>query len=551
MHFKQQVYHNQLGTVSGDLMAAYRFDVPSMPVEHGEGAIGISSEWWYLSGMYKPSKQCSRCTMDPAYAAALDVVSKGRAVDVEGYYRSQQLRHRTAKHLLAASQAKRKSRTIVGSTSVPSHSKTSQLYSIPRVFAPGTRMLALECCTWPRYDRGEFTHDRKANGPSMLELTDEEYRALQIVVLRTEVKAQRWEGARHFLNWKKVGVSRAYYKPDLVREDKMPTARAAAAFRYLKANNWYYLSFLGQQEHLILHNRSLNLSSYSLFIIERGIECAMFPHLYPQTQFTDTAVWNHYQATVERDEVRNRLCSIGYSWTRKALSSVRVYAEQRDLAFFLYEVDLANRYFNAHARAKRLTVTADVMARDSHTSRGYWEITQDALADVVRVMLARCYDQENYPQLYNHVRGLRGQVWLCAFPNLFITIAPAEWKFPRPYFLELYLRCVFAGAYLMSLHMYYLVRMVWLFLARRFGNRYFVVYEWVMKTEYQGRCTPHWHIAAWVIACGLLQALSGRTGTAVVSLFVALLEAIFNCEIDVQIGNGRLNYINGYVSKVR
>ena len=154
----------------------------------------------------------------------------------------------------------------------------------------------------------------------MLELTDVEYQALQIVILRTEVKAQRWEGARHFLNWKKVGVSRAYYKPDLVQEDKMPTDRAAAAFRYLKANNWYYLSFLGQHEQLILDKRSLNLSSYSLFIIERGIECAMFPHLYPQTQFTDTAVWNHYQATVERDEVRNRLCSIGYSWARKALS---------------------------------------------------------------------------------------------------------------------------------------------------------------------------------------------------------------------------------------
>ncbi len=183
---------------------------------------------------------------------------------------------------------------------------------------------------------------------------------------------------------------------------------------------------------------------------------------------------------------------------------MRVYAEQRDLAFFLYEVDLANRYFNAHARAKRLGVTGDVLARDSQFSRGYWEITQDALADVVRIMLPRCYDQKNHPQLYNHVRGLRGQVWLCAFPNLFITIAPAEWKFPRPYFLELYQQCVFAAAYLMALHMYYLVRMVWLFLARRFGNTYFVVCEWVMKTEYQGRCTPRWHIAAWVIACGLL-----------------------------------------------
>ena len=102
---------------------------------------------------------------------------------------------------------------------------------------------------------------------------------------------------------------------------------------------------------------------------------------------------------------------------------------------------------------------------------------QDALADLVRVMLVRCYDEEAYPELYRHCRALRGEVWLCAFPNLFITIAPAEWKFPRPYFLQAYLNVVFAGAYLMSLHMYYLVRCVWRFLACERGHRFFVVYE--------------------------------------------------------------------------
>ncbi len=214
-------------------MAAYRDHVPTMPVEHGEGPVGISSEWWYRLGMYKPSNQCSRCTIDPAYAAALDAVSKGLATDVEGYCRSEQLRHRTAKYWRAQARAKFKSRKTVAPTPVPHHSKTSQLYSIPWVCAPGTRTLALECCTWPRYDQGEFTHDPCAIGPGMLELTKEEYRALQIVVLRTEVVAQRWEGAGHFLNWKKVGISRAYYQRDLVQASNMPTERAAAAFRYL------------------------------------------------------------------------------------------------------------------------------------------------------------------------------------------------------------------------------------------------------------------------------------------------------------------------------
>ena len=135
-------------------------------------------------------------------------------------------------------------------------------------------------------------------------------------------------------------------------------------------------------------------------------------------------------------------------------------------------------------------------------------------------MLLRCYDQENHKDLYEHVRGLRGQVWLCAYPNLFITIAPAEWKLFRPYFLRPYLQCVWAGAYLMALHMYFLVRSMWFFLASRHGHKFFVVFDWVCKTEYQGRGTPHRHIAAWVDCHGILARLAGRTGTGVVSAFV-------------------------------
>ena len=80
---------------------------------------------------------------------------------------------------------------------------------------------------------------------------------------------------------------------------------------------------------------------------------------------------------------------------------------------------------------------------------------RDSLADLVRIMLTRCCDKERYPKLYDHVRGLKGEVWMCCFPNLFITIAPAEWTFPRPYFLQAYLHCVFAGAYILALHMSY------------------------------------------------------------------------------------------------
>ena len=233
----------------------------------------------------------------------------------------------------------------------------------------------------------------------------------------------------------------------------------------------------------------------------------------------------------------------------QALSSVRLYAEHRDLAFFLYEKQMADKFHKAHVRAKRMGVTADVMSRDSQASTGYWDIVQDACADLVRIMLVRCFDQENYPELCHQARSLRGQPWLTAFPNLFITIAPAEWKYTLPYFLLGYIHCVFAGAYVMALHVYSLTRCIWLFLASRFGNKYFIVQEWLMKTEYQGRGTEHFHIAAWVICLTRLSLLSGRSGMAVLSAFVLFLELVFHAQIDVQVGNGRLNYINGYVTK--
>ena len=77
----------------------------------------------------------------------------------------------------------------------------------------------------------------------------------------------------------------------------------------------------------------------------------------------------------------------------------------------------------------------------------------------------------------------------------------------------------------------------------------FYVYEWVCKTKYQGRGTPFWHMALWTVPHGLLIWLQGRSGTQVVSALCKFLEKLFLCEVDVQIGNGRLNYINGYVKK--
>ena len=218
---------------------------------------------------------------------------------------------------------------------------TEQLYGVPYLGDIGDE--PRECITWPRYAEGQFTFT--GGGSCMLELTERERDALRIVVLVVNVQKERY-GSAHQLNWKKVGLSRAYFVERAVTEERMPTARAAAAFRFLLHNNLYYKAFHDRHQEILNTQASRNVSSYSLFVVDRGIECAMFPHLYPTTAFTDTGILEYYRD--RSGDTTNRVCSIGLSWTRKVLSGVRVYGEQRDLTFFLYEKQLASKYFNAH-----------------------------------------------------------------------------------------------------------------------------------------------------------------------------------------------------------
>ena len=152
-------------------------------------------------------------------------------------------------------------------------------------------------------------------------------------------------------------------------EASMPTARASAAFKYLVSNNKYYKYYLDEHDNRLAQDKYMTISSFDLFINYKGVECARYPHLYPTTDFTDTGILTHYKDEIEDDSTR--VLSIGQSWTRKVLSSIRAYGEQRDLSFFLHEKMMAQKFFAAHTRAQRMGVTADVMARDSQASSGY------------------------------------------------------------------------------------------------------------------------------------------------------------------------------------
>ena len=281
-YFKQFVYQAQGTSAKPDKLAAYRRQVPSDPVEHGPGKVGISSRWWYLPGMYKPAAHCTRCT-------------EPETVDPGGVLLGQ-LRRRI--------RSKQPSVDASGEVSraVPAVSRTQELYRVPRI-AEGPRPLswAKEVVTWPRYEAGAFRLGGR--GVSMLELTQEEADALSIIIVNTSVRQEKY-GAAHQFNWKKTGITRARFKPGAVNADSMPTPRAVAAFQYLIQHNAWYKRYAALQGERLSQGESLYISSYDLFINFAGVEAAMYPVLYPTTDFTDSGMLAHYQDTFGEDTNR-------------------------------------------------------------------------------------------------------------------------------------------------------------------------------------------------------------------------------------------------------
>ena len=206
-YFSNRVYQDRSTSEQPDMLAAYRRQVPQDPVVHACGQVGISSRWWYKPGMYTPVvARCPCCS--------------GKETPLEKFNRRMQNHGQALKV-----------------------TKTSELYRIPLATKSGYE--AKECITWPRYSFGQFSLDH-STGPCMHEMTVDECRALSIVVLRTSVQQERY-GAAHQFNWKKVGLSRAYFKKDLVCEASMPTDRCKAAFHFLREHSKYYRSFLTHQ----------------------------------------------------------------------------------------------------------------------------------------------------------------------------------------------------------------------------------------------------------------------------------------------------------------
>ena len=189
------------------------------------------------------------------------------------------------------------------------------------------------------------------------------------------------------------------------------------------------------------------------------------------------------------------------------------------------------------AAAEKQKISPDEAAADMPQFEQYWHHQAQKLEDVCR----------------------QAQT----FPNLFFTIAPAEWRFPLHggMFGKADQDDLSTCQAWLTMHMHNCIGailgdMLWKNKAQAADLGIAEIEHYTYRFEFQGRGTLHAHAVAWVkFNPGVsIEELSGRSGVGVqTSPLVRLLEEVFDCgAVDAQRGHSEhnlLRYVAGYVAK--
>ena len=189
---------------------------------------------------------------------------------------------------------------------------------------------------------------------------------------------------------------------------KPSSDRARAAFNWLCENNPIYHRWWQRHEKWLSSRlpggdggTSPFFKTSDLLLNTDGFEVAFRPWLYPLASFCDTDVKRRLVGLGRAEEASH--CSIKDSFMHKMCSRVQDYSQDFLLQSYLYDVTSARTFQSILYRAEKKKCPPEIIAVGNHNFDVYWHNQHRYLTD-------RC-----------RVRGV---------PNVFLTIAPAEWKFP-------------------------------------------------------------------------------------------------------------------------
>jgi hypothetical protein len=239
----------------------------------------------------------------------------------------------------------------------------------------------------------------------MLQMNAEDQACLALINIYCDYEDVRG-GKATTTNKKKKSVVRGEWIKTPV-SSRATTEKTKAAYNWLLTNNATYKRLHDLHlQHLKAHQEDPTLpwfiaTSFLLLHMD-GVEVAARPILYARWSYGDTDIKPRLMSLGHIND--KQLPSIKTSFLRKYLSRCSDYANDFLLFCLLHDISLARSLMQLVSIAEKKDMTADAAAQHLHTFDSYWRLQQSILEDKCRQ--------------------------LDRLPNLFITVAPAEWKFP-------------------------------------------------------------------------------------------------------------------------
>lgn len=380
-----------------------------------------------------------------------------------------------------------------------------------------------------------YTTPQETDVPDELrKLTPLQTRELAIVQVFVDFETKRG-GRASITSKQKKSIVRAQWRKQPLDKDSFSSPDVAAAFDWLMRNNNTYRRYTVEHAHIYAQRDEdcywYRIPTAELLLQRPGIEIAAFPEIYPWAAYGDTDLQIRLR---EHNLISEKSTpSLKTSWMRKFMSRCIEYQSHYVLQMLLFDIYLARRISSIVSIAEAKKIAPDEAANEMQNFSSFWVKETQKLEDMCR--------QQN------------------KMPNLFFTVAPAEWSFP-----------LHAGVFektkqdgllsdvqpMLTLHFYNVFSTL---VENLFADEEQLakvgiskVNEFSMRFEFQSRGTLHIHVVAWVDYLVDPKLLQGKTGGTHDSTLVRHLEALFASSVDVQSGDSRhclLRYVTGYVAK--
>lgn len=194
------------------------------------------------------------------------------------------------------------------------------------------------------------------------------------------------------LMWSKQAVhDKIECLSDIVSKEK-----CLNAYSYLMSNDAStYAKFVQLRECEITKNERFNVYDFNF---NTGIECALWPNLYPTLEFCETYI-----------SATQKHASLKISFLKKVFSEICDYGTSFELLLFHYDLWVFKTVSGAITTARKRYCSPAKALEHKTFSQEYWKWQHRALIDAVKQF---------------------------GYPSLFITISPSEWSFPRPPWLD-------------------------------------------------------------------------------------------------------------------